>query len=112
MFQGKLLGIHLAAHAEADLQPLTEVEAIAGRGLAGDRYCAREGTFSKNGGADREVTLIEAEALVGLQREYGITLTPAQARRNLLTEGVPLNHLVGKEFAVGDVVLRGIRLCE
>ena len=44
--------------------------------------------------------------------EYEITLEPAQARRNLVTRGVPLNHLIGREFAVGDVVLRGLRLCE
>jgi MOSC domain-containing protein YiiM len=112
MFQGKLLAIHVAARAGDALQPLTEVEAVAGRGLAGDRYFTHEGTFSKNGGADREVTLIESEALAGLEREYSLALTGAQARRNLLTEGVPLNHLVGKEFRVGDVVLRGLRLCE
>jgi MOSC domain-containing protein YiiM len=61
---------------------------------------------------ERQVTLIESEALAALQRDYGITLTPAQTRRNLLTEGVPLNHLVGKEFRVGTIVLRGIKLCE
>ena len=35
-----------------------------------------------------------------------------QARRNLATRGVALNHLVEQEFIVGEVVLRGIRLCE
>ena len=50
--------------------------------------------------------------LDGLAREYELTLQPAQTRRNLLTRGVPLNHLVGRTFAVGPVVLRGIRLCE
>jgi MOSC domain-containing protein YiiM len=112
MFQGKLIGIYMAARATADLQGFPEAEAVAGRGLVGDRYCVKEGTFSPKGGVDREVTLIESEALAGLEREYGIALAPARARRNLLTEGVPLNHLVGKEFRVGEVVLRGIKLCE
>jgi MOSC domain-containing protein YiiM len=112
MFQGKLFGIHLAARACVDMQSLAQVEAIAGRGLAGDRYCASEGTFSQPAGPDREVTLIEFEALAGLQRDYGIALAPPRTRRNLLTEGVPLNHLVGREFRVGDVLLRGLRLCE
>ncbi|HEV3117791.1 MAG TPA: MOSC domain-containing protein, partial [Gemmataceae bacterium] len=61
---------------------------------------------------DREITLIEIEALEGMTRETEITMEPGQARRNLVTRGVPLNHLVGKEFSVGAVVLRGIRLCE
>ena len=113
MFQGKLIGIHLGARRSEPLHSFQEVEALAGRGLLGDRYCAKEGTFSGSEGPDREVTLIESEALTGLQRDYGITLTPGQVRRNLLTQDVPLNHLVGREFRVGGVVLlRGIRLCE
>jgi MOSC domain-containing protein YiiM len=58
------------------------------------------------------VTLIESEALDALRREYDITLEHRQARRNLVTQGVPLNHLVGRQFTVGSVLLRGIRLCE
>jgi MOSC domain-containing protein YiiM len=112
MFQGKLIGIYLTARATEKLHHLAQVEALAGRGLAGDRYCTKEGTFSAKEGVDREVTLIESEALMALQSDYGITLMPAQARRNLLTQDVPLNHLVGKEFRVGEVLLRGIRLCE
>jgi len=100
-----------AAHGD-DLQPLQHAEAIAGRGLVGDRYFLKEGTFSGKDGPDREITLIEIEALEGLAREYKVTLQPAQARRNLLTRGVPLNHLVGRDFSIGPVVLRGIRLCE
>jgi MOSC domain-containing protein YiiM len=112
MFNGQLTAIFIAAKKGIDLQPLAKVEAIPGRGLVGDRYFAKEGTFSAKDGPDREVTLIEAEALEGLAHEYEITLEPFQARRNLLTRGVPLNHLVGKMFKVGNVVLRGIRLCE
>ena len=112
MFQGQLAGIFIAERKGTDLQSVSRVEAVAGRGLTGDRYFAKEGTFSAKDGPDREVTLIESEALAGLAREYQITLQPAQARRNLLTRAVPLNHLVGRTFAVGPVVLRGIRLCE
>ena len=52
------------------------------------------------------------EALVGLGQEYKLELDASQSRRNLLTEGVPLNHLVGKEFRVGSVRLKGVELCE
>jgi MOSC domain-containing protein YiiM len=112
VFQGRLIGIFVAEGKGEPLQALDQVEALAGRGVVGDRYCLKKGTFSAKDGPDREVTLIEAEALEGLAREYGITLQPSQARRNLLTQGVPLNHLVGGTFTVGGVVLRGIRLCE
>jgi MOSC domain-containing protein YiiM len=112
MFEGQLIGIFIAQRKGTELQPIERVEAVAGRGLVGDRYFLKEGTFSAKDGPDREVTLIEMEALEGLAREYEITLPPAQARRNLLTRGVPLNHLVGKTFTIGDVTVRGIRLCE
>ena len=111
MFQGQLLGIFITPRKRTDLQAIDKVEAVAGSGLLGDRYFHKDGTFSKDGPV-REITLIEAEALEGLAREYELTLQPAQTRRNLLTRGVPLNHLVGKTFSIGPVVLRGIRLCE
>jgi len=63
-------------------------------------------------GEGREVTLIEIEAIEALAREKNIEIPPELARRNLVTRGVPLNHLVGREFQVGSVGLVGKRLCE
>ena len=112
MFQGRLIAICVGERKAGDLRQVEQIEAVPGKGLAGDRYSVQDGSFSKPGEVDREVTLIESEALEALAREESITLQPAQARRNLVTRDVPLNHLVGREFAVGDVLLRGIRLCE
>jgi MOSC domain-containing protein YiiM len=56
--------------------------------------------------------LIEIEAVEGLERDYQIGLDPEQLRRNIVTRGIPLDHLVGAEFTVGEVRLRGTRLCE
>lgn len=112
MFQGQLIGIFITEEKATELRAVDRVEAVAGRGLLGDRYFRKEGTFSPKDGPDREVTLIESEAIEGLAREYQVTLLPADARRNLLTRGVPLNHLVGQTFTIGGVTLRGIRLCE
>ena len=86
--------------------------AIAGRGLEGDRYFDGAGYWSKHPGVGREITLIEVEAIEALEREKKIAIAPSAARRNLVTRGVPLNHLVGREFQIGEVRLRGIRLCE
>jgi MOSC domain-containing protein YiiM len=112
MFQGQLVAICVADKKQADLQTVERIEAVAGQGLAGDRYFQQAGTFSKPGEPDREITLIESEALAALAREEGIKLELTDARRNLVTRDVPLNHLVGREFTVGDVLLRGLRLCE
>jgi MOSC domain-containing protein YiiM len=108
MFQGELLGIFLAADRGIEPKAVASAETVAGQGLKGDRY------FQANGAKDpgTELTLIETEALAALAANYQIELAPQRSRRNLLTRGVPLNHLVGKEFQIGDVRLRGIRLCE
>ena len=88
-----------------------QVRAVAAKGLEGDRYFLGLGSFWKPK-PDYEVTLIEIEALEALQRDYGVALVPAEARRNIVTRGVALNHLVGREFQVGEAILRGLRLCE
>ena len=109
---GTLLGIFIAPAKTAELQNVPEVRAVPGSGLEGDRYFRGEGTFTKPGNASNEVTLIEEESLAALERDYSIVLTPAETRRNLLTRGIALNHLVGRDFQIGEVTLRGIRLCE
>jgi MOSC domain-containing protein YiiM len=111
MFQGMLVSIHIATAQSLPMQQLAEVKAIPGKGLEGDRYFCGTGTFFKSPGAGREVTLIEVESIEAL-RTANILLGPGDARRNLVTRGVPLNHLVGRTFQVGEVRLRGIRLCE
>jgi len=112
MFEGRVVSIFVAGKAGAPMVALGEVKATPGRGIDGDRYFEGTGTWSNHPGEGREITLVEMEAIEGLAREKNIALKPAQTRRNLVTRGVPLNHLVGKEFQVGDVRLVGIRLCE
>lgn len=58
------------------------------------------------------MTLIEIETIEALAEEKNVVIAAAAARRNIVTRGVPLNHLAGREFQVGDVRFAGIRLCE
>jgi MOSC domain-containing protein YiiM len=80
--------------------------ARADRGLEGDRYAARRGTFSDAHSRGHDLTLIAAEVLDALE------LRPEDARRNVLTRGIDLNALVGRRFTVGGVECIGQRLCE
>ena len=109
---GEVLHIHVAPTAEASPKPVSSVRAEAGRGLEGDRYHARSGTYSETGGPGREVTLIASEAIEALEAEFGVKLAPGQSRRNITTLGIDLNDFVDKELRVGEAVLRGVRLCE
>jgi MOSC domain-containing protein YiiM len=83
---------------------------IKGEGIEGDRYRAGAGFYSDRPEEGRQVTLFEIETLVALERDYGIRMEPADHRRNITTRNAPLNHLVGKVFRVGEVVLEGTRL--
>jgi MOSC domain-containing protein YiiM len=114
-WRGVLTHIHIAPAASETMAALHEAECIAGRGIVGDRYFTGNGTYSAKPDS-REVSLIEQEVLDALARndpplQSGpILISPQEHRRNLTVRGVPLNHLVGRRFRVGDVVLRGGRL--
>lgn len=110
--ESQVVSIQIAADAEAAMVCVSEVRAVPGRGLEGDRYFNGTGTYSQTPGSGRQVTLIEAEALETLERDYHLKLQPKDSRRNIVTRRVALNHLVGREFRVGEVVLLGTRLCE
>jgi MOSC domain-containing protein YiiM len=121
MWEGTVVSIHIAPEASAKMVTVGEARAVPGRGLEGDRYFRGTGFYSQrpsHGG--REVTLIETEAVEALYSgilsakgdTLGIKLSAADTRRNIATQGVPLNHLVEKEFWVGAILMRGTRLCE
>jgi len=94
------------------MRSVKSVRAVPGKGLEGDRYFNASGTYSDRPSPAREITLIEFEAIEAMARDNEITIKVGDARRNVVTHGIPLNHLVDREFLVGGVRLRGIRLCE
>jgi steroid delta-isomerase-like uncharacterized protein len=109
---GRVVSIHIAPAATAPMQSVKSVRAIAGQGLEGDRYFAKQGTFSATVGPSGEATLIESETVDALNAKLGTAFSPGEMRRNIVTRGAALNHLVGHDFRVGDALLRGLRLCE
>ena len=111
-WNGQVMAIQITSSAGEKMVSIREVKAIAGKGLEGDRYLSERGKFSGKPGPARQLTLIELEAIEALQREDSIELSPLESRRNIVTRGVPLNHLVNKRFRLGDVVARGVKLCE
>jgi MOSC domain-containing protein YiiM len=107
--------IFIARSATAPMEQIEVADVEAGRGIVGDRYHAGAGTWSKPGEEHRDrrqLTLIESEAVDAVARDYGIALWAGSTRRNVVTRGISLNHLVGVEFTVGSARLRGVKLCE
>jgi MOSC domain-containing protein YiiM len=114
MTTGKLLAIAIARAAKGPMENVPSIEAVAGEGLRGDRYGAGIGAaqFKGRRKPENEVTLIAREAIEAANDEFNYTIEHLDTRRNLLTDGVPLNDLVGKSFRVGEIVLKGLELCE
>jgi MOSC domain-containing protein YiiM len=106
-----VIDIFIAPRSGEPMQSVPAVEAVAGKGLVGDRKF-RNASHPKKDTPEREITLIESEAIEAVNRDYVLRLDPIETRRNILTSGIALNHLVGREFSVGEVLLRGIMLCE
>jgi GrpB-like predicted nucleotidyltransferase (UPF0157 family) len=109
-WRGVVERIYIGGEATGPMTERWQVRALDGKGLEGDRYAEGRGTFSNKPATGRHVTLVEAEAIEAVAQTKDIALDVT--RRNIVTRGVPLNHLVGKDFKVGEVVLRGMRLCE
>jgi MOSC domain-containing protein YiiM len=109
-WEGRLEHIFIAERASVEMEELHRADLIAGVGLDGDRYATGRGKYSPEPHPDRQVTLIEAETLEALWRDHRMELRPEETRRNLTVRNVPLNHLVGQHFIVGDVLLYGGRL--
>jgi len=105
--------ILVAGSPASPMTDRSEVRAVPGKGLDGDRYFDGVGTFSPHPQKpDFEITLVEKEKIDAFARDTGLPFTAFHARRNIVTEGVDLNALAGREFLVGEVRIRGIRFCE
>ena len=105
-----VVAIHITPTAGAPTRKMDSAQLRARRGIEGDHHCLDAAPEQARNG--RDITLIETEALEAMQRDYGIALPPSESRRNVLTRGISLNHLVGKEFRLGKARLVGVRLCE
>lgn len=82
------------------------VAVFAGAGIQGDRY------FDKHDEPGQNLTLVEAEEIEAFLAEHDRAHDLSVTGRNLVTRGVRLNDLVGREFMVGNVRCRGVEMCE
>ncbi len=112
MWKGSIVSIYIAPESKAPMESCEEARAVPGKGLVSDRYSAMRGTYSSIPGSGRQLTLIESEAIEAAAVKLASKFEAGDSRRNLVTRNVPLNHLVGQDFRVGEVIVRGIRLCE
>lgn len=111
--EGTVVELAVAPAATDPMRGVPRARALAGRGLEGDRYAAKSGTFTPSSDSLRgyDLTLVESEVIDDLTLPGG-RLDYADARRNVVTRGIDVNALVGRRFRIGDVECIGQRLCE
>lgn len=103
---GTVMAICISPNRGGPMKLVDLVEAIVGAGLSGDRYCIGEGSFNKGNVGKRQVTLMNAIFFKGTEFNY------TDSRRNLFVEGTELMYLIGKEFTIGEVRMRGLKYCD
>ena len=111
---GKIVKLLISKDPKSTMLNVNQIVLEVGKGIFGDRYYNQEGTFSNKGEIepDRDVTLIEIEKIDALNKEHNLDITAEDLRRNIVVSNCDLNSLVDKEFQIGEVVLKGLRLCE
>ena len=109
--EGRVLEIWLTGAAAEPMRRVPTVEAVAGLGLAGDRYALGGGTWAQYPDLEKQVTLIDSGDVAAVAAETSSDLTPGDTRRNIVTTGIDLPALVGQWFTVGDALLFGMKRC-
>jgi len=109
---GVVRHLHITPRAFLPMESFDELTLVAGKGIEGDRYMTgrESGFYSHKPEEGRQITLFEIETLEALARDANIQMLPEEHRRNVTVQGVPLNHLVGRQFWVGETLLEATRL--
>lgn len=104
--------LHLTPRALLPMKSFEQLTLVAGCGIEGDRYIlgSEAGSYSHMPDEGRQITVFEIETLEALARDAKIMLLPEEHRRNVTVQGVPLNHLVGRQFWLGETLLEALRL--
>lgn len=111
---GFIKGIYIASQKGAGVSGHQKVSVRAGKGIEGDRYFSNTGKSRSNykGQPDWEITLIESEVIAAFNHTTGNRFHESDFRRNLVTQGIRLNDLVGKTFEINGISFYGVQLCE
>ena len=106
MVNGNIVAIFISPVAGGKMEEMEIAEAIAGAGLGGDRYSKGEGSFNRKQPGRRQVTLINSIFFQSSGFEY------VESRRNIVTQGIELMWLIGREFQIGKARFRGQHYCD
>jgi len=103
--------IIIGQNAKEALKYVDKVEAIQAKGLKGDRYYYKKGTFNKPqlDQSMREVTIIPYETLLECNNRINTKLDFLDLRRNLVIKDFDYEKLKDKEFCIGEAIFKIVR---
>ena len=102
----KVFKICISPKPDQGMKDIYTVTTIAGKGIVGDRY------FSENNDNNNQLTLIESENIDFYNKISDQEISYIDFRRNIITKGIELNPLIGKELQIGGTKIKVHKLCE
>jgi MOSC domain-containing protein YiiM len=100
-------GHHGRAPDDFPLIEVEQIECVAGRGIRGDRFYDYRDDYKG------QITFFSLEVFERLVAHFGLTdKSPGELRRNVVVSGLNLNDLIGEEFSIQNVRLRGTAHCK
>jgi MOSC domain-containing protein YiiM len=99
-------GHHSRSPDDHPLVEVPQIECVAGHGIRGDRFYDYRDDYKG------QITFFSLEVFEKLTQYFGLmNKSPGAARRNVVVSGVELNDLIGEEFSIQGVRLRGTAHC-
>ena len=101
----KVVEIAISKNSRGEMKNVDSITTISGKGIVNDRH------FKHNNEKISQITLIEIENINYYNKISGATILPKDFRRNIITQGIKLNELLGSEFFIGGVKVKAHDLC-
>tara|TARA_Y100000590_G_scaffold303961_1_gene342697 strand:- start:2081 stop:2521 length:441 start_codon:yes stop_codon:yes gene_type:complete len=101
----KVIHIAISETFKSKMKSVNSAESVAGKGIINDRH------FKENNEKKSQITLIEIESINHYNKITGTSISPINFRRNIITEGVKLNALLGTTFLIGKIKVKAHDLC-
>jgi len=101
----KIIKIGIAELNNKEIVEVNEIDLVAGKGVIGDRH------FKDYNDPYNHLSIIESESIDEYNRKHNLNIPYLNFRRNIITRGIKLNHLIEKKILIGNVQLDVIDLC-
>ena len=101
----EVIKLGIAQNRSQKIQEVEKIELLPGKGIVGNRH------FQEDNNPKNQLTLIESENIDYYNKKFNVQIPYVNFRRNIITKGIELNKLVGKQFVVGKIKVKGNDLC-